>query len=40
MTSNKSLFSKLFEFDYGEVKVGDGRSYKVNGIGELKHLKS
>ncbi|XP_052484453.1 uncharacterized protein LOC128039833 [Gossypium raimondii] len=36
MTGNKNLFSKLFESDCGEVKVGDGKAYKVSGVGELE----
>mgnify|MGYP001792528178 CR=1 FL=1 len=36
MTGNKKLFLKLFESDYGEVKVGDGKGYKISGVGELE----
>ncbi|PPR82795.1 hypothetical protein GOBAR_AA37916 [Gossypium barbadense] len=36
MTSNKNLFSKFFESNCGEVKVGDGKAYKVSGVGELE----
>ncbi|WOH14272.1 hypothetical protein DCAR_0933791 [Daucus carota subsp. sativus] len=36
MTGNKNLFSSLFENHYGEVKVGDGKSYKISGVGELE----
>ena len=36
MTGNKKLFSKLYESNYGEVKVGDGKSCKISGVGELE----
>ncbi|XP_040960164.1 uncharacterized protein [Gossypium hirsutum] len=36
MTGNKNLFSKFFESDCGEVKVADGKAYKVSGVSELE----
>ncbi|XP_052483723.1 uncharacterized protein LOC128039291 [Gossypium raimondii] len=36
ITGSKNLFLKFFESDCGEVKVGDGKAYKVSGVGELE----
>ncbi|XP_016690818.1 uncharacterized protein [Gossypium hirsutum] len=33
---NKNLFLNFFESDCGEVKVGDGKAYKVRSVGELE----
>ena len=36
MTDNKTIFTKLFESDHGQVRVGDGKAYKIKGVGEVE----
>lgn len=35
MTGNKNLFSSLVEADDGQVTIGDAKSYKIQGVGEI-----
>ncbi|KAH7536921.1 hypothetical protein FEM48_Zijuj03G0037600 [Ziziphus jujuba var. spinosa] len=35
MTGNKHLFSALEEFERGQVTIGDAKSYKIQGMGEI-----
>lgn len=33
MIGNKNLFSKLMESEFGQVKIGDARTFAIKGIG-------
>ena len=35
MTGNKKLFSSLTEIGHGQVKIGDDRAYKIEGVCEV-----
>ena len=35
VTGNKDLFSKLVEANQGQVTIGDAKSYKIKGVGEI-----
>lgn len=35
MTGNKSLFSTLVQANHGHVTIGDAKSYKIEGFGEI-----
>ncbi|KAH7513329.1 hypothetical protein FEM48_Zijuj12G0188600 [Ziziphus jujuba var. spinosa] len=35
MTGNKHLFSSLEEFERGQMTIGDAKSYKIQGMGEI-----
>ena len=35
MMGNKNLFPSLTETGHGQVKIGDDRAYKIEGVGEV-----
>ena len=35
MTRNKNLFSKLVEVNHGQITIGDAKSYKIQGVGDI-----
>ncbi|KAH7513328.1 hypothetical protein FEM48_Zijuj12G0188500 [Ziziphus jujuba var. spinosa] len=35
MTGNKHLFSSLEEFEWDQMTIGDAKSYKIQGMGEI-----
>jgi hypothetical protein len=36
MTGDKMMFTNLLESDYGQVKVGDGKTYEIKGVGDVQ----
>ena len=36
MIGNENLLSSSSEHNFGEVKVRDGKSYKISGVGQLE----
>lgn len=35
MTGNTNLFSKIAKANYGQVTIGEAKSYKIEGVGEI-----